>query len=120
MEIKLKNLDGDGVLVVKGPQVPVILNDAGGANVTVNFSISDGTHFHFPDGGPLKTEKTTVLPKGDFNCVVLVAAFNHGTFGSTYDSSVTIAGKVVATAKGTVSKADEFDSDIQAFVLKVS
>ena len=120
MEIKLKNLDADGVLAIKGPQVAVVLNDSGSANVTISFSISDGTHFHFPDGSPLKTAKTTVLPPGEFDCVVLIAAFNHGTFGPSYNSTVSVGGTVVATAKGSVADSDEFDSDVQTFVLRVS
>ena len=54
-------------------------------------------------GSGAQTVRSTVLPPGDYDCAIVVAAFSHGAFGPTYDSSVSIGGKKVATAQGSVA-----------------
>lgn len=119
MQIKLENLDAEDRLSIQGPQVDVVLDDEGQANVALHLSISDGTHFHFPDGSGRALPRSTVLPPGDYSCVLLIAAFNHGSFGATYSSVVKVAGVIVARAKGRVPAGEEFDNDLQTFVLRV-
>jgi hypothetical protein len=120
LEIKLTKQVSGGVCKVAGPQVLFVLADAGRANVGVHVTLSDGTHIDFPDGRGLQTQRTTVLPAGDYFCAISVSAFAHGAFGDTYDSSVSIAGKKVATAQGTVPTGPDGESAIRGFVLRVS
>ncbi len=119
MKIRLHNVPG-GVFSATGPQLALELDDAGQANVTIHVALSDGTHFHFPDGSGLGSPRSTVLPPGDYTCVVLVAAFGHGAFGRSYKSSVKIAGRKAASATGTLPDGIDAESDIQAFILRVS
>jgi hypothetical protein len=120
MELKLTKNVVKGVYEVSGPQVLFVLSDAGQANVMVNVALSDGTHFHFPDGSGAQTSRTTVLPPGNYDCAIMVAAFSHGAFGSSYNTTVSVGGKKVATAAGEVASDDEQENDIQSFVLRVS
>lgn len=119
MELKLTKSVVKGVCTVTGPQVLFVLSDAGQANVGIHVTLSDGTHIDFPDGSGVKTERTSVLPKGDYFCAVSVSAFNHGAFGDTYDSTVSIGGKKVATAKGAVPPGSDGDTALRGFVLRV-
>ena len=119
MQIKLHNVSG-GVFNTSGPQVDFELADAGQANVTIHVALSDGTHFHFPDGSSSGTAQSTVLPPGDYTCVGLVAAFDHGSFGRSYKSTVSIGGKKAASATGTLPVGTNAETDTQAFVLRVS
>lgn len=119
MNLKLGKSVVKGVCTVSGPQVLFVLGDAGQANVMIHVALSDGTHIHFPDGSGTQTSRATVLPPGDYDCVVMVAAFTHGAFGSTYDTTVSVAGKKVATASGEVPSDVESEDDMQSFVLRV-
>lgn len=119
MKLKLTRNIVKGVCTVKGPQVPFVLADDGQANVLINVALSDGTHFHFPDGLAIKAEGSTVLPPGSYDCSIMVAAFGHGAFGRTFGSSITIAGKKVAEAVGTLAQGVDAEDDIQSFTLKV-
>jgi hypothetical protein len=119
MQIKLHNITG-GVFATSGPQVNFQLGDTGQANVVVHIALSDGTHFHFPDGSPAGTPQSTVLPQGDYTCVVLVAAFDHGSFGRSFQSTVSIAGTKVASAAGSLPAGTNAETDTQAFILRVS
>jgi hypothetical protein len=119
MELKLTKNVVQGVCTVSGPQVLFALSDAGQANVGIHVTLSDGTHIDYPDGTGVKTERTTVLPKGDFFCAVSVTAFNHGAFGDTYDSAVTIGGKKVATTKGSLPTGSQGETALRGFVLRV-
>lgn len=120
MELKLAKSVVQGVCKVMGPQVLFVLGDAGQANVGVHVTLSDGTHIDFPDGSGVQTQRTTVLPSGDYSCAVSVTAFNHGAFGDTYDASVSIGGKKVATATGTLPTDSDGETAIRAFTLRVS
>jgi len=120
MQIELKNLDTvEGALTVKGPQVEVTLGDAGQANVTIALSLSDGTHFFYPDGSGKVLNATTTLPPGDYDCVVVVNAMHLDVFGTTYRSKVTIGGITVATAQGSVAAGQKSEQDFQIFRLIV-
>jgi hypothetical protein len=119
MQLKLAKTVVSGVLKVSGPQVLFALGDAGQANVMINVALSDGTHISFPDGSGAQTVRSTVLPPGDYDCAIVVAAFSHGAFGPTYDSSVSIGGKKVATAQGSVATGQDEEDDIQSFTLRV-
>ena len=120
MELKLTKSVVKGVCTVSGPQVPFVLGDSGQANVLINVALSDGTHIHFPDGTGVQTSRTTVLPPGDYDCAINVVAFSHGAFGSSFNTSISIGGKKVATAVGDVAPDAEEEDDIQSFVLRVS
>ena len=120
MELKLTKNVVKGVCTVSGPQVLFVLGDTGQANVLINVALSDGTHIHFPDGSGVQTSRATVLPAGDYDCAVNVVAFSHGAFGSSFDASVSIGGKKIATAVGEVGEDAEQENDIQSFVLRVS
>lgn len=121
MELKLTKNVVKGVCLISGPQVQFVLGDDGQANVMIHVVLSDGTHIGFPDGSGARTTASSVLPPGDYACTVLVAAFSHGAFGSSYDCSVSIGGRSVATAKGDV--ADDAESNAEdanrSFVLRV-
>ena len=120
MNLKLTKKIIKGVCSVSGPRVLFELSDAGQANVLINVALSDGTHIRFPDGSGTQTSQATVLPPGDFDCAVMVAAFSHGAFGSSFDTSVSIGGNLVATAVGIIPAGSDEDDDIQSFVLRVS
>jgi hypothetical protein len=120
MQLKLSKNVVKGVCTVKGPQVPFVLADDGQANVMINVALSDGTHFHFPDGSGVQTSRTTVLPPGDYDCAIMVAVFGHGAFGKTYDSHVAVGGKKVASAAGELPANVDAEDDIQSFTLRVS
>mgnify|MGYP001365104290 CR=1 FL=1 len=119
MKVKLHNIQG-GVFSAAGPQVAFELGDTGQANTAIHVTLSDGTHFHFPDGSSPGSAASTVLPPGDYTVVVLVAAFGHGAFGRTYRSTVRIGGRKAASATGTLPAGTDAESDFQAFVLRVS
>lgn len=120
MEIKFTKSVVQGVHTVTGPQVLFVLGDAGQANVSVHVTLSDGTHIDFPDGTGVQTQRTTVLPSGDYSCAVSVTAFNHGAFGDTYDASVSVGGKKIATATGTLPANSDGDTEIRGFTLRVN
>ena len=119
MDLKLTNEVVNGVYAVSGPQVLFVLGDTGQANVMINVTLSDGTHIHFPDGSGTQTSRTSVLPPGDYDCAILVAAFSHGAFGTSYNASVSIGGKKVASAVGNVADGADEEDDIQSFTLRV-
>lgn len=119
MDLKLTKNVVKGVCSVTGPQVVFALSDAGQANVLINVALSDGTHIRFPDGSGTQTSRSTVLPPGDYDCAVMVAAFGHGAFGTSYKSSISVANKTVATAKGELAEDTVVEDDIQSFVLRV-
>ena len=119
MDLKLSKNVVKGVCTVTGPQVLFTLADAGQANVMINVALSDGTHFHFPDGSGAQTSRATVLPPGDYDCAVFVAAFSHGAFGKSYRASVSVSGKKVASADGDVAEAEDEEDDIESFTLRV-
>jgi hypothetical protein len=107
-----------GVFQVSGPIVVFDLTDTGQADVVVVVALADGTKMSFPDDSGAVTRVSTSLPPGKVVCTVLVAAFTHGAFGSTYNASVSIGGHVVATAVGTVA-AGGAEKDSSSFVLQV-
>lgn len=120
MEIKLKNLDPvKGTLSVKGPQVEFGLSDAGTANVTISLSLSDGTHFFYPDGSGKAILKSTTLPPGHYECVLVINAFDLDVFGRSYRSKVTVDGTTVATTHGTIAAGQKREDDFQFFGLEV-
>ena len=120
MDIKLKNLDPvKGSLSVKGPQVAFTLSDVGTANVTISLSLSDGTHFFYPDGSGKALSASTTLPPGHYECVLIVNAFDLGVFGRSYRSKATIAGTTVATTNGSLPDGEGRDGDFQFFGLDV-
>jgi hypothetical protein len=118
MEIKLQNVDADRVLQVKGPRVEVVLEDAGQANVTMMLSVQDGTHFHYPLSGTPDAPQSTLLPPGSYTCVLQITAIDLN-FGRSFKSKVTVGGKVVATAKGTIPAGEDVDQAFKLFALKV-
>ena len=120
MDLQLSKNVVKGICSIAGPQVPFVLGDSGQANVMIHVVISDGTHFSFPDGSGVQTTGSTVLPPGDYACTVMVAAFSHGAFGTSYNASISIGGKKVASAQGDVTDASEEEHDSQSFVLRVS
>lgn len=119
MKIGFHNIVG-GVFQAKGPQVDFELSDGGQANVTIHVALSDGTHIDFPDGSGPGVSRSTVLPPGDYNCVVQIAALGHGSFGRTYKSVVKVSGVKAASASGTLPAGTDVDSDIDFFVVRVS
>src|SRR5262245_2155818 len=119
MEIKLTKSVVKGVCTVDGPQVPFVLGDSGQANVLINVALSDGTHIHFPDGSGVQTSRTTVLPPGDYDCSINIVAFSHGAFGSSFNASVSVGDKKVATAVGEVATDTEQEDNIKSFLLRV-
>jgi hypothetical protein len=119
MKLKMTKSVVNGVCTVTGPQVLFVLGDDGQANVLIHVALSDGTHIQYPDGSGVQTSRTTVLPPGEYDCVILVAAFNHGEFGSSYNSSVSVGGKKVAAAAGDIA-VGKGENDTQSFVLRVS
>lgn len=120
MEIKLKNLDPvKGTISVKGPQVGFGLSDAGSANVTISLSLSDGTHFFYPDGTGKALAASTTLPPGTYECVLVINAFDLEVFGRTYRSKVTVNGTTVASTNGSIPDGENRDGDFQFFGLVV-
>ena len=119
MNLKLTKNVVKGVCSVTGPQVGFVLSDKGQANVLINVALSDGTHFHFPDGAGTQALAATVLPPGRYDCAIMVAAFSHGAFGTSFDASVSIGGKKVAAAAGDLPLGVNAEDDIQSFVLLV-
>ena len=120
MQIKLENLDPvQGSLTVKGPQVEFALTDAGSANVTISLSLSDGTHFFYPDGSGKTLSKATTLPPGRYDCGLVINAFDLGVFGRSYHSTITIGGTTLATTQGSLADGSSHDSDFQLFALVV-
>ena len=111
MDLQLSKNVVKGICSIGGPQVPYVLADTGQANVMIHVVISDGTHISFPDGSGLQTTGSTVLPPGDYACTVLVGAFSHGAFGTSYTASIAIGGKKVASAQGDVADASEEEHD---------
>lgn len=120
MEIKLKNLHPvKGTISVKGPQVDFGLSDAGSANVTISLSLSDGTHFFYPDGSGKAMEKSTSLPPGHYECVLVVNAFDLQVFGRSYRSKITVGGTTVASTNGSIPEGESRDGDFQFFGIDV-
>ncbi len=120
MEVKLTKNVVKGVYSTQGPQVTFTLADDGQANVAIHVALSDGTHFAFPDGNGSQMEASTRLPPGDYTVAVLIAAFTHGAFGSSYASSVSIGGKKVVSAKGSVATGSNEEDDSNSFTLRVA
>ncbi|HEX6707786.1 MAG TPA: hypothetical protein VF169_23785 [Albitalea sp.] len=121
MRIVLHNIDpADGAVAIPGPHVPVVLCDAGEAQVTVVLALSNGMQFCFPDPAGRAWPQTVVLPPGEHACSVLVAAVQQGRFGRRYDSGVVIAGKLVAAAEGEIAAGDDADIARCAFTLRVA
>lgn len=108
----------NGVCKIKGPQVPFLLTDTGQANVMVHVAISDGTHMNFPSGGGGQGSGSTVLPPGKYLVTVMVVAFCDAAFGRSYDSSVSLGGKQVVTASGSVPA--DFTREDGSFVFKLT
>lgn len=120
MEIKLKNLDPvKATLSVKGPQVEFLISDAGSANVTISLSLSDGTHFFYPDGTGKALAASTTLPPGRYDCVLVINAFDLDVFGRSYRSKVAINGTTVASTNGSIPDGEKRDGDFQFFALLV-
>jgi hypothetical protein len=119
MDIKLKNLDEQRVLAVKGLQVSVLMQDDGQALVTMSLTIADGTHFHYPDDQVRGVAGATRLAPGLHHCALRIAALNLPPFGRTYKSKVSIDGVVVATAQGTLAPDVQDDSAVRLFSLQV-
>lgn len=119
MQLKFSKSVVKGICSITGPQVAVVLADTGQANVMINVALSDGTHFHFPDGSGAQASLATVLPPGDYDCAIMVAAFGHGAFGSTYNATVSFGGKKVASAAGSLAAGVDSEDTIDSFLLRV-
>jgi hypothetical protein len=119
MEISLTKNVIKGVCEVAGPQVTFTLADAGQANVAIHVALSDGTHFAFPDGTGPQVQASTVLPPGEYSCSVLIAAFSHGAFGTSYASTVSVGGRKVATTQGDVADGSDEEDDSRSFTLRI-
>lgn len=104
------------VVQVAGPNVAFNLTDRGKAQVSLTVVLSDGSHFS--STGSVTQPPATVLPPGTYDGAIVISAFNHGAFGSTYDSRIDIAGQHVATAKGVVPASGN-DGAVAAFQLVV-
>ena len=117
MQIVLHNVDANGVVSVDGPDVAFVLQDDGQANVRMLLTLDGKTHLHFPKSGSKPQVKT--LKAGNHECVLTIIAIDTGTLGRTFDSKVTIGGKLVATAKGSIAAAQPVDSGTRIFALDV-
>lgn len=118
MNIVFHNLDANGELNVTGPSVPVDMRDGGTAQVMLTLAMSDGSTF--TSVGTQTTPPSTLLPPGQYTCALVDSAFNHGAFGDHYRSTITVGGKLLATAEGRIPQGSECDSTPAAFVLRVS
>lgn len=104
------------VVKVSGPTVAFSLTDRGKAQVSLTVVLSDGTHISSTGGAT--TPPQTTLPAGTYDGAIVISAFNHGAFGSNYDSHVDIAGQHVAQATGVVPATGR-DSSVAPFQLVV-
>jgi hypothetical protein len=120
MNIKLHNMGSTRVFKTSGPSVDFVLADIGQTNVSISLRLSDGTVFHYPKGMGKSQTESTLLPPGDYRCVVTVSAADMGTFGSTYDSVLTIGGKKAVSTSGAIPPGQDVDQDFELFVLRVA
>jgi len=103
-----------------GPAVEFVLDDRGGALVSITLSIKG-----FP---PIEHEKThrgpkkepLTMPAGTYACKILVAAFKYGALNARYDTTVTANGSLIASTKGDIPKAEESAMEYEKFRLVVS
>lgn len=116
MNIILHNLDASGTLHVVGPNVVVDMLDGGQAQVALSLVFSDGTVFTSTGGAT--SPSSTLLPPGRYSCGLNISAYNHGAFGDTYNSTVSINGVVVATAAGAIPAGTDHDVDNNGFFIQ--
>lgn len=120
MKIKLHNMDANRVFKTVGPNVEFQFSDAGQSNVSISLRLSDGTTFHYPKGLGSTQLESTMLPAGDYRCVILISAADLGTFGASYDSKLLIGGKKAASAAGSVPTGTDVEQEFELFVLRVA
>ncbi len=120
MKINLHNMGATQVFKTKGPSVDFGFTDEGQANVSISLRLSDGTVFHYPTGMGKSQTESSLLPAGDYRCVVTISAVDLGTFGNTYNSTLTIGGKKAVSATGSIPSGQDVDQDFELFVLRVS
>lgn len=120
MEIVLKNVDEDFVFVAQGPQVEFDFEDSGQANVTMVLSLDDGTHFNYPTGEGKRIRRSTTLAPRFYLGALTIVAMGIGDFPKTFRSKVSIGGKTLATATGTIPADAKTDQHTAVFQLQVT
>lgn len=110
------NLDADGAVAVKGPQVAFKFKDKSKALVAATVSVSDGTHLSYPNGG---ADQSSTFKQGMHFCTVVVTAMKVEGFGAGVDLVMSIGGIEVLRAKGSVTAASGADSSLEIIKIVV-
>jgi len=111
----------DSPIEVTGPNLKIVLNDDGGAHVSLVLAIAKLPpirHDETYEGS--RTELIKDLKEGSYPCKVMIAAYKYKAVGPTYDASIRINNKVVARAEGAIKKGEWSDFGYGAFTLEVS
>lgn len=112
-------IHGDPIRVRR--PVTMVLEDKGGAHVSIVVGIADMPPFRHDE--TFEGSRTVVVPfdqAGTYECNVLIAAYKYKALGPTYDASVTVNGVLVASAVGSIESSESSDFGFAIFSMDVT
>ena len=113
------NIGGPSISV-DGPEVTFVLEDQGGAHVSITLYIKGFPPIRHDETATGARGVTLNLAKGTYPCRVLIAAYKYQALGPTYATTITADGTPLAWAEGTVPQNEASDFGFNKFDLVVS
>lgn len=99
------SIAGPATVTVAGPEVVFVLEDTGGALVSILVLIKGEPPIRHREPDQDAGGDTRTLAPGTYDCGIQISAFRgEGAFGTTYQTVASVDGEVFATAQGVVPK----------------
>lgn len=97
----------------------ILIDDRGSAHVSVTVvigTVKRVTHEETYSGS--RTTSFDIDP-GTYSCAIVVSAFRIGALGPTYNSKISMNGKVIAKAEGSIKSGSDSEHAYSYFTLVV-
>ena len=95
---------GPATVTVAGPEVVFVLEDTGGALVSILVLIKGQPSIRHEEPDEDAGGDTRSLQPGTYECGIQISAFREGALGITYRTVASADGEVFASAEGVVPK----------------
>ena len=107
-------------IALEGPEVTFVLEDQGGAHVSITLSIKGFAPIRHDETYQGARGTTIRMAPGRYPASVLIAAYRYGALGPTYATTITADGTPLASAEGEVPQSEASDFGFKKLELVVS
>jgi hypothetical protein len=107
-------------IAVQGPDVTFVLEDLGGAHVSITLYIKGFEPIRHDETYQGARGSTINITPGTYPSSLLIGAYKYGALGPGYETSITADGTTIATAQGFVPPSKDADFGFKQFDLVVT